>query len=292
MRNLVLFAILTLTLFGACKKGGEIKTKNGFRFVNHTNVSGPKAQPGELVKFHINFWVNDSLVRSTRRDLGKPNEAPLPDTSQLAGAPPSPVLDALMLMAKGDSITIYQPVDSTMKGGIPPAFGDVKEFRFDIVLVDIVGKEEVEKQQAELRKKAEEVMARAPQVNTELQTIISQYKGKKLGDKLQKLPSGLELVIHDKGAGAPVKEGDQIETHYYGVLQSTGKMFDNSFERGEAPPFMVGGMIPGFNEGMMQLNRGGKATLFIPSALGYGAQGAGADIPANADLVFYIELGN
>jgi FKBP-type peptidyl-prolyl cis-trans isomerase len=50
-------------------------------------------------------------------------------------------------------------------------------------------------------------------------------------------------------------------------------------------------LIPGFNEGMKLLNRGGKALLFIPSDLGYGEQGAGADIPGNTDLVFYIEMG-
>lgn len=68
-------------------------------------------------------------------------------------------------------------------------------------------------------------------------------------------------------------------------------MFDNSFERGEPAPFPVGQLIPGFNEGMQLLNRGGKAILFIPPALGYGEAGAGDVIPSNADLVFYIEMG-
>jgi FKBP-type peptidyl-prolyl cis-trans isomerase FkpA/FKBP-type peptidyl-prolyl cis-trans isomerase FklB len=68
-------------------------------------------------------------------------------------------------------------------------------------------------------------------------------------------------------------------------------MFDNSYDRGGPAPFNVGSLIPGFNEGMKLLNRGGKALLFIPSKLGYGEQGAGGDIPPNADLVFYIEMG-
>ena len=68
-------------------------------------------------------------------------------------------------------------------------------------------------------------------------------------------------------------------------------MFDNSYDRGGPSPFTVGGLIPGFNEGMKLLNRGGKALLFIPSDLGYGEQGAGAEIPPNTDLVFYIEMG-
>jgi FKBP-type peptidyl-prolyl cis-trans isomerase FkpA len=68
-------------------------------------------------------------------------------------------------------------------------------------------------------------------------------------------------------------------------------MFDNSYDRGGPAPFNVGGLIPGFNEGMKLLNRGGKALLIIPSKLGYGAQGAGGDIPPNTDLVFYIEMG-
>ena len=49
-------------------------------------------------------------------------------------------------------------------------------------------------------------------------------------------------------------------------------------------------MIPGWDEGIANLKEGAQATLFIPSELGYGARGAGADIPPNSELAFYVEL--
>ena len=111
----------------------------------------------------------------------------------------------------------------------------------------------------------------------------------KLGDKLKKSASGLEYIILEQGTGARVKDGQQLKTTYYGALNATGAMFDNSFDHGGAVYFQVGNMVQGFNEGMKLLNKGGKAILFIPSALGYGEKTAGP-IPANADLVFYIGL--
>lgn len=131
---------------------------------------------------------------------------------------------------------------------------------------------------------------RTDEIAAKIAADLDAYKANTLGDKLKSTASGLEYIIHEQGTGVAVKDGDQIPTHYYGVLKSTGAEFDNSFTGGGDPPtFRVGDLIAGFNEGMKLLNRGGKATLFIPWQLGYGANGYGS-IPAKADLVFYIEL--
>jgi FKBP-type peptidyl-prolyl cis-trans isomerase len=75
-------------------------------------------------------------------------------------------------------------------------------------------------------------------------------------------------------------------------MLTNGKKFDDSFERGTPIPFTlgVGQVIQGWDEGIALLKEGDKAVLFIPSELGYGETGAGADIPPNAELVFYVEL--
>ena len=131
---------------------------------------------------------------------------------------------------------------------------------------------------------------RTAEIAAKIKADLDAYKANTLGDKLKSTASGLEYIIHEQGTGASVKDGDFVPTHYYGVLKSTGVEFDNSFTGGGDPPtFRVGDLIDGFNEGMKLLNRGGKATLFIPWQLGYGANGSGS-IPAKADLVFYIEL--
>lgn len=291
MRKLLILSVLTLFTIAkvACQNGKDVTTACGNRVLNHTNLEGPKATLGNTVLISVNTWVNDSLVQSTTRDAGGPVEIEMPDTSLVSGKVPA-VFEALMLMAKGDSATVIQPLDSIMKQGIPKSFGEVKKIRYEVKLEEIITPEVLEKRQAEEMQKVEVAKAEGMVIAQTVTSMLADYKGKNLAN-LKKTASGLEYVIIEQGTGAAIKDGDNIPSHYYGVRKSDGKMFDNSYDRGGRAPFPVGGLIPGFNEGMKLLNRGGKAMLFIPSSLGYGEQGAGADIPPNADLVFYIDMG-
>jgi FKBP-type peptidyl-prolyl cis-trans isomerase len=76
------------------------------------------------------------------------------------------------------------------------------------------------------------------------------------------------------------------------MLDADGSMFDNSFSRGAPIDVNLGqGMvIKGWDEGIALLKKGTKATLYIPSALGYGPTGQPPVIPENADLIFYVEV--
>lgn len=290
MRNLLAIAFFGLVVaLSACKQDSKgITTAHGHRFINHTKLDGAKAQSGEVATINVFTWINDSLVGSTLRDMGGPREVMLPDSSQLKGRVPA-VYDALFLMTKGDSATLIQTVDSLMARGIPKSFGEVKELRYEIVMVDLLNKEAVAKKQEEEAQKAEVAKAKGVEVSAMLQSTLAEYKGKKLGAKLQKTASGLEYVVLDKGAGAAIKNGEPVQTNYYGVFLKDGQMFDNSYERGGAVQFKVGELVPGFNEGMLLLNHGGKAIFFIPYNLAYGEQG-GNGMPPKADLVFYMEL--
>ena len=108
-----------------------------------------------------------------------------------------------------------------------------------------------------------------------------------------KTPAPKELQIKDlvKGEGATAKAGSQISVNYSGVAYSTGKEFDTSYGN---EPFSfelgAGGVIPGWDEGVVGMKVGGQRQLVIPPALGYGETGQGEDIGPNETLIFVIDL--
>lgn len=111
-----------------------------------------------------------------------------------------------------------------------------------------------------------------------------------------KTASGLEYEIIQEGTGASPKKGDMVTVHYTGWLnkngQPSGQPFDSSHNRHQPFTFQIGVnmVIQGWDEGVMTMKVGEKRRLYIPSQLGYGKRGAGSVIPANADLIFDVEL--
>ena len=103
--------------------------------------------------------------------------------------------------------------------------------------------------------------------------------------------SGLQYWDIVAGTGATASPGSQVSVHYTGWLTS-GEKFDSSVDRGQPFSFPLGGgqVIKGWDEGVAGMKAGGKRQLRIPPDLGYGAAGAGGVIPANATLVFDVEL--
>lgn len=97
------------------------------------------------------------------------------------------------------------------------------------------------------------------------------------------LPS-ITLETLSAGAGRNPADGDIVLINYQGRLPD-GTVFDSN--RGVA--LTVAGMIPGFLEGLKQMQPGGHYRLTIPAALGYGERGAGP-IPPNSDLTFDVDL--
>lgn len=106
-----------------------------------------------------------------------------------------------------------------------------------------------------------------------------------------KVPTALTAKVLAPGNGATVASGDQVVVNYLGMTWQ-GKEFDNSFDRKETFSFKVGGgeVIPGWDQGLVGQMVGSRVLLGIPSALGYGAQGAGADIPPDTALLFVIDV--
>lgn len=94
-----------------------------------------------------------------------------------------------------------------------------------------------------------------------------------------------------EGTGEAAKVGDKIRVHYKGTLAQTGQKFDSSYDRGEPADLTLdeNNLIKGWVEGIPGMKVGGKRRLVIPASLAYGDRASGG-IPANAELVFEIEL--
>ena len=104
-------------------------------------------------------------------------------------------------------------------------------------------------------------------------------------------PSGLTYQEITEGTGAEATKGAQVSVHYTGTLMD-GTKFDSSKDRNQPFEFRLGAgqVIKGWDEGVAGMKIGGTRTLLIPPDLGYGARGAGGVIPANATLLFEVEL--
>jgi peptidylprolyl isomerase len=103
-----------------------------------------------------------------------------------------------------------------------------------------------------------------------------------------------ELGIDDLtvGDGDEATPGKKVTVHYVGVSFLTGEQFDASWDRGQPFEFKLGKgqVIPGWDQGVAGMRVGGRRRLTIPSALAYGARGAGGVIKPNEPLVFVVDL--
>jgi peptidylprolyl isomerase len=112
---------------------------------------------------------------------------------------------------------------------------------------------------------------------------------------MEKTASGLEYEDVVAGTGESPLRGQVCIMHYTGWLWDNGAKgakFDSSVDRGQPFQFPLGQgrVIKGWDEGVASMHIGGKRLLRIPPDLGYGARGAAGVIPANATLLFEVEL--
>lgn len=101
--------------------------------------------------------------------------------------------------------------------------------------------------------------------------------------------SGVYIQTHKEGNGEQVKWGDKISVDYKGYTLD-GKEFDSSYGRGEPITFRVGNMNAGWNEALPYLKRGTKATLLLPSHMGYGKKGFPGYIDPDTNIAFDVEV--
>ena len=102
----------------------------------------------------------------------------------------------------------------------------------------------------------------------------------------------LELEDIEVGEGDEAVAGRVVEVHYVGVSWKSKRQFDASWDRGDTFKFKLGKgqVIPGWDAGVEGMRVGGRRKLTIPSAMAYGARGAGGVIKPHEPLVFVVDL--
>lgn len=138
-----------------------------------------------------------------------------------------------------------------------------------------------------LQKRAEERMAEANAKAAEAGKKFLEENAKREGVKTT--ASGLQYEVIKSAEGPQPTADDIVTVHYEGTL-TDGTVFDSSIKRGTPIDLPVGGVIPGWVEGLQLMHVGEKYKLYIPSDLAYGEQSPSPLIPANSVLVFELEL--
>lgn len=223
-----------------------------------------------------------------------------------------------------DVVNKIEQNDLMTKVRIERKGADAKKFDAPKIFADyMLGKPEEDRKMAEqkakenaereeARKKQAALDAEAKRVYDEKYAPVKAAKVKELADirkKATKSETGLEFVSLKPGNGKKPTDGQTIYFSYAGYLED-GTLFDSSYEdiakefgkwdEGRSKqngynafPYQIGnkgGLIAGFIEGLNKMSFNERAAFFIPSNLGYGAQGAGGVIPPNANIIFIVEM--
>ena len=273
------YALGITILATACNKYRTQVTESGLKYqiFDHKD-DARKAKLGDIMSFHLVLKNGaDSTLRDTYKE-GTPQKMVL-QAPQYKGS----FEEGLAMLSAGDSAKFLVNADTLfakIMQPMPPMIKKGSELSFTVKVISILTSEEFQKQQAQAGSKQKAIDNK----------IIEDYLVKNnLKAKAQKTASGLYYVPEVEGSGPSPAQGDNVKAFYTGKFLD-GKEFDSN--KGKEPLQLTigaGMVIPGWEEGLMLMKKGGKGTLIIPSGLAYGPETYGP-IPGNSVLKFEMEL--
>lgn len=288
MKKYLLYIMLTAFAINANAQEGFQKSTRGARYKLLTNKQGDRIKINDIVTFNITQKDDkDSTLNSTYK-TGQPGQTQVKAEGDL--------MDILPKLTVGDSVWIKIPTDTIFFGheeGRPPFLPKGSDLN---TFVKIEKVQSMDEAMAEV--KAEAAKAEAAEAALSDKYIADNHL------QLTTTTTGLKYKITQQGTKAKPLAGDSVYVNYTGRTLN-GKVFDSSIEavakaaglqqpgRNYKPiAFPVGreNVIPGWDEGLLLLNAGSKATFVIPSKLAYGPGGQGQDIKPYSTLVFDVEL--
>ena len=299
-KNLVFLTVAALA-FAGCN-GGFKKGDNGMLYKIYTDKPGTNIKAGDFISVNVIAKTDKDSLLVSSYDQGRPSNL-LVQKPMYKGD----LYTGLMMLSEGDSAALKIDADTLVKKSgqpKPPGFKG-KYFVYTLKIEKVIPRGNLDDKafQAKVGEyfKAEGDKARAAEP-VKIKQYIADNKLKTI-----QTPSGLNYVITQVGSGEKIAVGDTAVVDYTGK-RLNGKVFDTSIKavaEKAGPPlydkmrpyqpakFPVGqkAVIPGWDEGLLMLTKGEKATFIIPSSLGYGEQGYGPIAPFST-LVFDVELKN
>jgi FKBP-type peptidyl-prolyl cis-trans isomerase FkpA len=291
--KMLLFALAVISMASACKKGSTGTTAGGYAYTIHTKGSGNKPNTGDYVMADMYVRKDTQLLYASSM-RGASERFVVEEVKDVKDPVAKMILEAVKMLGKGDSATFVLKIDST-KAPIN-GFQGAKEARVTFAVKEVLSETQfvatLKPEEKTMFMQMKEFRVRAKSVADSTTAFAKDYAAGKLPAGVQTTASGLKYKILKQGTGALPKKGQGVAVHYYGALKD-GVSFDQSFERGQPITFPIGQgqVIPGWDEGIMLLPEGSVAVLFIPAAQAYGDKSdPGSPIPANSDLIFYVDL--
>mgnify|MGYP003154223762 CR=1 FL=1 len=300
--SLVLF--LSLTLVWACNNEKKLETPEGVEYVLVDSNDGASLEEGDYAIFSLRLEDSKDSVLLNSEEVG---ELPIQvDDSVLSTR--GPLFSILKQLKIGDSIktklTASEVFTQGFKQPVSPGMDKAESLTIyakAIQKFDTAGFMEWQQQ------KKSEAMAKMQEEAEEQKGIDDELIKDFLSEnniEAEKTESGLYYMVTKETSGEKPEAGDTVKVNYVGKLMD-GTIFDSSYEdvakeagiyneKREYGPIAIpigkGRVIRGWDEGIMLLNEGSEATLYIPSGLAYGPRAAGPTIPANSTLIFDVEL--
>lgn len=255
---------------------------SGLYYIEDRKGAGPLPKVGDVVKVHfiVSMIEGFPLFSTYERE---PLDVTFGEPFDTQGFD-----EAIGLMRKGTKARLIVPshlaFDSIGQGQMIPPYTTLL---YDVEVVSIKSKEDAEKERQAAQKEAEK---QAEKARIGESAKINNYLQRN-GIDTQPTPSGMYYIENEKGTGKKAENGKTVKVHYT-LYNIEGKQLQSSKEMGQPFSFTLGQgqVIKGWDEGLLLMQEGGKATFVLPSSLAYGAQERGEDIPAYAPLVFDVEL--
>lgn len=277
----ILVSVLAVVVLASCGGGSFKKAKSGLLYKIISDGKGETLKPGNFIKFNAVVKQKDSV---TYNSYGK---IPAFTAVDSVGRPYD-LSEIIPLLRAGDSAVIVQSADSIAKlnmGQMPPGLKKGDKITISIRITKVMT--DLTAAQTEFNSEM------TAQKEREFKTIETYLKSKNITATKTALGTYVEII--NPGTGDKADSGKQVSVKYTG-MDFEGKKFDSNVDTsfGHVDPLSVVigtmGSIPGFEDGIKQVAKGGKLKVYVPSMLGYGMQGSPPRIKPYDNLIFEIEV--